>query len=324
MPRLSADREPLDRLVAQHQRILEERVPPPSPVAPGFDITGMPPIDELARAEQSARRRLNPRRLLGRGQGWTELQAVDQRIRELEQRHREAAARVGVLHNELARVDAEDADRVAEWVALGEGDRPVPRREALERELHDAEVEAEGLLRAIEHAERERERTIERHRDQMVADADDLVRSRLAEGQRIAGELRRAREELVDAADLAAWARHYPEAPAARRWDLLALDARRVHVGLGLTASTPAARLIDALGDDLDALAAAAGQRAEPKPATQWAGDVTDDQRRARLEAIAQAAAREFGVSRDQLTEGQFDSYAAAVAAGEVPAPAEW
>src|SRR4051794_13471344 len=90
--RIVDDPEAYAAALAGYQRDLARKAAP-SPVAPGFDIAGMPAIDELARHESSAKRRLSPRRLLSRGgTGWTQLAAADQRTGELDERHQEAVA----------------------------------------------------------------------------------------------------------------------------------------------------------------------------------------------------------------------------------------
>src|SRR3954451_10330059 len=91
---IADDPEAFAAAMADVQRDLARRAAP-APVAPGFDITGMPAIDELARHEASAKRRLSPRRLIGRGQGWTQLEATDRRVAELDQRHQQAVSRLG-------------------------------------------------------------------------------------------------------------------------------------------------------------------------------------------------------------------------------------
>jgi hypothetical protein len=293
-------------------------------VAAGLDVANAPAIDDLVAAEESVRRRLSPKRMLGRGQGWTELAAVDERIAELDERRQELEARTAVLRSELADVDRQDAERVAVWIENGrQGAKPTPNREAVELDLHEAEIELGGIARAIEHAEQEREHVVERHRGQMVADAHRLVQTRLRGALDLVDELRRARDVLHEAVDLCRWAQRYPTAIPAPPYATLALDAKSVHELIGAMASVPVAKIIDALTADVQALAGAAGnvpsgdERARAAAGARWASEPVPQTERQRItDAVLDLARREYGVAHP--AEAQVDAICRALDGGEI------
>ena len=70
-PRLSTA---VDRILGNFQRDLDAAVRP-SPVAPGMDREGAPPLSELATLEQEARHRLSPRK-----NPWRDVAEFDERV----------------------------------------------------------------------------------------------------------------------------------------------------------------------------------------------------------------------------------------------------
>ena len=199
-------------------------------------------------------------------------------------------------------------------------DRPVSRRAELERELHDVELEVEAARRAVERAEAERVAVVQRNRERMVADADRLVQDRRAATTELVDELRRARDALIEAADLERWAHRFPEQDVRVPWHLLALDSKRAHVALGLTASTNIGKLLDALDADIAAVATAASagtvQTVDPT-AARWTAEV-DQSSVSPSSNGSRTPRREYGITREALTEAQFDAYVRALQRGEV------
>lgn len=104
MSSLDAERHRLrlEQIEADRQRaedaVKHARTPAASPVAEGFDRTGMPPIDQLARYEENAKLRFSPRRLR-----WKDVQELDERATALETRINEVAGELNERGADQAR-----------------------------------------------------------------------------------------------------------------------------------------------------------------------------------------------------------------------------
>jgi hypothetical protein len=85
----------IDRAFDNLQRDIEAKTRP-SPVAPGLDREGMPPLSgvvgSLAELEEQSRRRFSPRR-----NRWGDVRAFDDRVAEYERRRGEIGERLEPL-----------------------------------------------------------------------------------------------------------------------------------------------------------------------------------------------------------------------------------
>jgi hypothetical protein len=89
-----------DRILDEQQRELDAIAAKESPVAPGFDREGMPPltgvVGSLAEMETQSRHRLSPRR-----NRWEDVARFDERAAEYDARRTEVVARLTPLQLEL-------------------------------------------------------------------------------------------------------------------------------------------------------------------------------------------------------------------------------
>jgi excisionase family DNA binding protein len=137
-----------DAIPDERQRHLDELASKESPVAPGFDRDGMPPltgvVGSLAELETQSRHRLSPRR-----NRWADVAAFDERAAEFDARRTEVMSRLTPLQIELGNSSNLDAQALSNWLSGGEkGPRPESVRPALEEQIADLQREADALVRA--------------------------------------------------------------------------------------------------------------------------------------------------------------------------------
>ena len=284
---------------------IARRMRPPRDVPlQGVDRSGMPPVQELARHETNALRRLSPRR-----NRWPELVELDQRVGELEQRHAAATERRREVTAQLANAPLLDADRRGAWELAGrKGAEPLSTIPALEKSAAALEAEAAGLLAAVDRVLEQRQAFIEKHRERLAADAEQAANAKHAELSARIDEAERAREELTELRESVLWARCYGTELAGRHptWRLFAGGlARPVRDTLGIDVQLEYRRLLDAVRADANWLlsAATAEQRAalegrDPRtpPGTVW--EDTDEgklQRREESQAYRRRHRERFG-----------------------------
>jgi hypothetical protein len=299
----------IDRAFDNLQRDIEAKTRP-SPVAPGLDREGMPPLSgvvgSLAELEEQSRRRFSPRR-----NRWGDVRAFDDRVAEYERRRGEIGERLEPLQHQLAHADQTDADGIAAWLAGGEkGPRPQSVKPRLEQEIADLRLESDGLIRASSDELARKAEYVERHRDRLVKDARRHVGQAHAALVAKLKSLPVAREELVAAREAELWALTYGHEHANQMPAFAALAGGNAKVGtkLGLTQSTPVERLFEALRSDADWLTEAIsppqreivdGEAAKPG-AAMWVGSPEHEATlRAEREAYREAYKRAWGTYPD-------------------------
>jgi hypothetical protein len=247
---------PLDLLLNARQRRLDKlaRERPDVGPAAAVDVPRDQRAD-LARHEHSAPLRLT------RGR-WAEVAKYDQRVAELEQRQRDLTAELQRLEQQRASAPAQHANALAAWE---EDDRRGPRPESdlavIELGITAARDEFEGLTVAVQRVLDEKRKTIERHRQRLV---DDAQRELHEAHQRLATAIdvaEQARSELAEARSTLTWAQVFPDPVATRNFPRvrtlcggLVAPLQRT---LGQALSIDVHRAFDALRADADWVATA-------------------------------------------------------------------
>lgn len=255
MSSLDAERHRLrlEQIEADRQRaedaVKHARTPAASPVAEGFDRTGMPPIDQLARYEENAKLRFSPRRLR-----WKDVQELDERATALETRINEVAGELNEARTRLANADTADADALAAWFANdSKGPRPEPTKSAFGQRVRELEIEHAALGRNLDKALRDKAAYIEKHRGRLAKLARRHVEQEQANTLRLIDELRAARDDLVAARESELWLAcfgtdHANTMPNSR---LLAGARRDPLMRAGIHAQVDAERVFDAFVADV-------------------------------------------------------------------------
>ena len=301
----------------QNSLVLDELMP-----AVGFDAEGQPPIQHLASLEEQARHRLNPRRPM-----WPELQKFEGRLAELEGRHRNTIAALGVAKGKLHDADRVDAAALSRWEVDGrQGVKPAPGKPALVEHVASLERDRDGLAGAIAQVLAEKAEFVVRHRDRLAAVAERMVEQARVHYLDLVAQIDSARSELISLRESALWAAVFPH-------DAASLMPKTDHLALGrpnLYPSGLADRALDASGvfallrADVDAVAAAMSsqqrvviERLDPRkpPGTGWAADSLGDERKREIAALVEEARREFG--RDP-SESELEAFARERARGNV------
>ena len=178
----------------------------------GLDHEGMPPIQHLASLEEQSRHRLSPRR-----QMWPELQKFEERLAELEGRHRDTIAALGVAKGKLRDVDRADAAALTRWEIDGrQGEKPAPEKPALLEHVAGLERDRDGLAGAIAEVLADKAAFVERHRDRLVAVAERMVEQAKARYLDAVAQIDAARAELVEVREASLWAQVFPDESASR------------------------------------------------------------------------------------------------------------
>ena len=294
---MSRPRSSLDRRVERFDRTHDHGP------AIGLDHEGMPPIQHLASLEEQSRHRLNPRRA-----AWPELQKFEERLAELEGRHRDTIAALGVARGKLRDVDRADAAALTRWEIDGrQGEKPATEKPALVEHVAGLERERDGLAGAIAEVLADKAAFVERHRDRLVAVAERMVEQARARYLDAVAHVDAARAELVEVREASLWAQVFPDEAASRM-------PKTIHLALGKSAAYPpglADRALEADGvmallrADVDAVAGAVSptqrvviERLNPNapPATFWAdSDEARDASRTELQQRREAYEREWG-----------------------------
>lgn len=264
---------------------------------------------------------------------WKEIATAEQEITNREQRLHEADLSLARARERLVQCEQDDAARLERWrTEGGEGERPEASAIEARARVTEREQQFEDRARAVEAAEEARRTLIERRRKTITADAKKLVGERAERARQLIVELRQARAELVEAAAYQAWSLVYPHESAGSSPDYRDLGAgvAKPYNRLQIKTRLPVDRLFEAMEDDVEivcnlltaeqraALVATGELPRDARKEASWIGpDDAAEERRRRLEELAQAAAKELGVERERLTEEQFDNWVAEVAERE-------
>lgn len=214
------------------------------------------PLD-LARAEQSALRRISPLR-----NRWPEVIEFDRRAGELEQRAAAAAEELRMAMEERNAAPERDARARAAWIAAGErGGKPDPSGPELDRRSEDLERERDGLRAAADAVLAEKAGFVEKHRGRLVRDADAHVTKLRGRYERLVADLATTRTALLEARSATVWAAVYPDRSAgATPPATVAGGVRRVLERAGIAGQVDAGRIFELLREDAGYLARALTQ----------------------------------------------------------------
>jgi hypothetical protein len=225
----------------------------------GTDRTGMPPREQLGAVERRAVLGVIPRRSM-----WPELEAIDARVSQLQQRQGEAIEQVRALSERRANAPTVDADALAAWELNGrKGGRPEATTEALDAEIVGAERERDGLERAVDLALEEKAAFVEKNRARLVNVAEQQTEAAHARMRALIDELEATRSGLIEFRQAAVWAALYPgdTANASPLVGQVALGlAKPITETLGLRPAPQmfAAQVLELLRRDADTLKTAA------------------------------------------------------------------
>lgn len=201
---------------------------------------------DLAREESSALRRSSPR------SRWREIDDLDRRVAELEQRGQAASADLQRLHEDRRLAPERDARRLADWIASGEsGKRPSPSAPDLDCRIEEAGRERDALARAAADVLEEKLSYVEKHRKRLVREADSQVEKTARRYEQVIGELAAVRAELAAVRHAAVWASVYPARSAgAAPPNTIVGGRRKVLERASITAQVLPERLWELLRDD--------------------------------------------------------------------------
>ena len=180
----------------QHAQALEQLVPDPHAAI----------VAELATHEQSGLLNIGPKR-----NRWSELQAFDEQLIEIERRReelgREIAELTALKNNEPARIAAElDA-----WLMGGQqGERPSSRAAALEQQVADLQAELGASAIGHDRLLRERADHVERNRTRMLRDMKEEIEATASEYRALVETLEQTRRELLELRQTEVWTAIYP------------------------------------------------------------------------------------------------------------------
>jgi hypothetical protein len=234
---------------------------------------------DLATAESNAFKRLT-----GTHNRWPDVDALGQKVTELEQRRAAKAAELQELRDREVSAPAEHADRLATWQIDGEqGPRPESELPGIREEVRERKEEVDALDRAVTRALDEQAAYFEKHRPRLVKDADRHRDKKVAAYRQKAAEAEQARAEALEAQRWSVRARLYPSREAMQEPpDQLAGGRKRALEPMGLGAAPIPSLVFAALRADADYIAdamtmeqqlAIEGRDPRQPPNTEWSDD---------------------------------------------------
>lgn len=171
----------------------------------GADRAGMP--TDLLTAEQSALRRLSPRR-----NRWRSVAEYDARVEELERQAQGLMDEMQALLDARAQTEQGDRDRLADWVERGsKGATPPSELIRLEEKIKDLQRRHEGVNHQVARVLREKSSHVARHRPRLVKDAQKATAVAERHYAELVDETEHARQEAVELREAELWARAYPD-----------------------------------------------------------------------------------------------------------------
>lgn len=171
----------------------------------GADRDGMP-VD-LITAEESALRRLSPRR-----NRWQSVAAFDEQVAELEGQAQRLTSEMQAQHELLSQSKQKDRDRLADFVANGsQGATPESEVTSREERIDDLQRRLEGVNHQIVRVLGEKASHVERHRPRLVKDASKATAAAERRYAELIDEAERARQEAVELREAELWALTFPE-----------------------------------------------------------------------------------------------------------------
>jgi hypothetical protein len=210
--------------------------------------TGVPGVPAALTGEESALRRLNPRR-----SRWPELDAFNEKVHEMEVRIVELGERSRAVHERLLTADREDAERYAAWLLNPDGDQPEPEKPQLEEERDRAVRELAGAEAALGSLLEEKARLVAKHRPRLVRDGESATAEARARYEQAVADAEEARRELVELRETTIWAELYPdchESDVQLPRTIAGGERKRLAVTLGM--ALDADKLFDALRQDAE------------------------------------------------------------------------
>ena len=169
-------------------------------------------------------RRLSPRR-----NRWPEVVEFDRRVDELEQRQASLNDELNALEEKRRASAAADAERLAGWMADGNGERPQPSAPAVEARIEELTANRDSLSIAVSRVLDEKQAFVEKHRTRLVKDAAKAKTAAIARAQQLVDELERAREEAVELRRAELWASLFPAQQAVGSFDAHLVKCGRTH-----------------------------------------------------------------------------------------------
>jgi hypothetical protein len=246
------------RLARHEVEALREDARPAPPRDPRHGPAGVPV--ELLSEEGWARLRVGPRK-----NRWPELEALETKVVELEQR---SSALLTEVQELTARRDQEERvypERLAGWLANPRGPRPVSGVEHLDNAINERRAEHEAVRILREQALKERVRFVERNRKNLVRDAERATERVKAQILERITEIESLRSELLDCAASWRWAQLYPgeltDASVGFETMIAIGLAKPLKQTIGTTAQVPAGAVFELLRLDAEI----AAQRLSPE-----------------------------------------------------------
>jgi hypothetical protein len=297
------------RLARHEVETLRENARPAPAPDPRHGPLHVPP--ELLSEEAASRLRLGPRK-----NRWPQLEALETKVVELEQR---SSALLTEVQELTARRDEEERtypERLAGWLANPNprGPRPVSSVEHLDNAINERRAEHEAVRILREQALKERVRFVERNRKNLVRDAEratERVKTQILEH---VGEIERLRSELLDCAASWRWAQLYPgeltDASVGFETMIAIGLAKPLKQTIGTTAQVPAGAVFELLRLDCEIAAQrlSPAQRRElgvaaPSPEEQAMWFTSEEYAVYAREQARKLRERQEWMSRDQLSQ---------------------
>ena len=180
-------------------------------------------IRELAWHEQSGLLNIGPKR-----NRWSELQAFDEQLVEIERRREELRHEIGALmvdrNNEPTRVAA----ALDGWLIGGQqGERPTSQAAALDQRIADLEAELGASAIAHDRLLRERAAHVDKNRRKMLADMRDEIEATASEYRAFVDQLEQTRRDLLELRQTEIWVAIYPSHTLANEPNTQALVGAR-------------------------------------------------------------------------------------------------
>jgi hypothetical protein len=217
----------------------------------------LPTNRDRAQAEQAEEGRVR-RASRPKTRRFRQLEKLDAEIDRLTLRLDAATQALVEAEQRLAAAPNDDAQTLAGWLAGGEkGERPEASLYERQRDRDAAQILVDACGVELDSKLAERQKFIEQHRSQMIADvrrdADKAERTM----QEAVSRLPALRQELIDCREALLWVASYPDAPESWGFvgDVCLSLARPVREATGSTARIPYQSLVSLLGADAETLA---------------------------------------------------------------------
>ncbi len=150
---------------------------------------------------------------------WPEVADFDRRVDELERRQASLNDELRALEEQHRASGITDRERLAGWMADGNGERPEPTAPAVEARIEELTANRDALSLAVLRVLDEKDSFVQKHRGRLTKDAGKAKTEAAVRLQQLVDELERARDEVVDLRRAELWAALYPREQASAALD---------------------------------------------------------------------------------------------------------